>query len=154
MKGQIEQVGWTAIVFVFFVIVTVVAFAHYLIIQLPWGPGTIKYSVEFADFANKPYIFGEVLTHYVIEDRQLMEHCLESVIVDSLERAKSENVTEKLADMVDDYGFDYQIMLLPEAATTVDDILLSIGKERGGYGKAVIPLLYKSKIGFLVVETK
>jgi hypothetical protein len=147
MKGFIEEITWTVIIWIFLVVIVIIALIHFIIINLG-GPGSIKYSVEFADLSNKPYLVAEVLTHYKIEDRQLIEHCIESVVVNSLERADSQNIGDYLKDFMDKYGIKYEITLHN------GDELLRIGEEERGSTEAAIPLLYKGIIGYLTVNVK
>lgn len=149
MKGFIEEITWTAIVWIFLVVIIIIALIHLIIINLPWGPSSIKYSVEFADISNKPYLVAEVLTHYKIEDRKLIEHCIEVVVVNSLERADSQNIGDYLKDFMDKYELKYEITLQHG-----ENVLLIIGEKERGSTEAAIPLLYKGVISYLKVNIK
>jgi len=148
MKGFIEEITWTAIIWIVLVIIIIIALIYFLITNLPWGPKSIEYSIEFADISNKPYLVAEVLTHYKIEDRQLMEHCIESSVVGSLERADSQDIGDYLKEFMNKYEFKYEIILHNE------DELLRIGEKERDSTEAVIPLLYKGIIGYITVNIK
>ena len=47
MKGIIEEITWTAVLWIVLVVILFIALIHFVIISLPWGPGSIEYSVEF-----------------------------------------------------------------------------------------------------------
>ena len=148
MNGIIEEITWTAVLWIILVVILFIALIHFVIISIPWGPGSIEYSVEFADISNKPYLVAEVLTHYKVEDRKLIEHCIESIVVNSLERADSQNIGDYLKDFMDKYGVKYEITLHN------GDGLLRIGEKERGSTEAAIPLLYKGIIGYLTVNVK
>jgi len=148
MKGFIEDITWTALVWIVVIVLLALVLAHFLVISLPWGPGSIKYSIMFSDFVNRPYTVAGALTYYKIEDRQLLEHSLESVIVSSIERAKSQAVIKDLESFMKSYDTDYQVTL------SNSNIIFSIGKKHKLSTEALVPLLYKGILGYLKVNVR
>jgi len=149
MKGFVEEITWTVIIWIFFVILIIIAFLHFIMVSIfdPWTPGTIVYSIEIADISNKPYFLAEVLTHHKIEDRKLIEHCTRSVIVNSLEWRSGTNIEDPLKEFLGKYG-EYKVVLHGR------DELLSIGERESKFTDASIPLLYKGLAGYLTVSVK
>ena len=147
MKGFVEEITWTVIVWVVLAVIIIIALIHFVIVKLPWGPGSIEYSLEFADISNKPYMVAEVLTHYKIpefEDRKLIELCTEAVVINR----RDYDIEDPLKDFMDKYGFSYKVTL------DNGNELLSIGKKEKYSAEAAIPLLYRGVIGYLTVNVK
>jgi hypothetical protein len=93
MKGQFpEDIGWTLIVLIVVIFFTVVFLIYaLLVVRTPFiGKGPISYSLEFVKISNRPYLTAEVLSRYMIGDRQFIEHAIESAFVGSMENASSD----------------------------------------------------------------
>ncbi len=141
MKGYILEFSSTAIVWIFFVIVILIAIFHVVMMKVPWGPGSINYAVEFVEFTNAPSMVAESLSHYKIGDRQLLEHCAHMVVT-----GKSDSeIEEPLKEFLEKYNKDYSFRLVKDSET-----LMKIGMDGVPYSSG-IPVLYKDNLGYAVV---
>jgi len=92
-KGQFpEEIGWTLIVLLVVVIFSVTFLIYsLLIVRFPGiGKGPISESIEFIHMSNRPNIVAETLSSYLIDDRQVLEHAIESAHAGSLANASSD----------------------------------------------------------------
>lgn len=147
MKGFMEEITWTVLIWIFLAVFIIISLIQFVFLSLPWGQGSISYSVEFSDMSNKPYLVAEVLTHYripEIENRKLIELCTEAAIINRLDYS----IGDPVKDFMDKYGISYSIVL------DNGNELLSIGESGKDFTEAAIPLLYKGTIGYLKVSTK
>lgn len=109
MKGQLpEEMGWTLIFLLVFVFLIVTFIIFGLIVRAPFtGMQPLSYSIEFVNMANRPYILAEILSHYMFDDRQFLEHALESIIVNSKEKANSLGIENGLKQFLKSYELKF-----------------------------------------------
>ena len=148
MKGFAEFLV-VAFFLVICVFVILAMFIHSIRTRASWGPGSMDYYTEFANTAVRPYIIASALTHFKIndgiDDKLLTELSLESIIV----RQTDPNIEAPLTDFMDMYEIDYVVILEEEGL----EPLLSIGEREEGFVDAFIPLLYKGRLGYLIIGT-
>ena len=147
MKGMSEFI----VVVVFCGICVLAILGMYIFViysNLPGGPGSTYYQVRFAESNIKPYLISEVLTHYQVGDKQLIERSIESIAVDELDNEINftiRNLTE----------VSYEIDSKNYYVTLEDSENLFVIKkqEKKDFFKAVIPILYRDEIGYMTVAT-
>jgi hypothetical protein len=109
-KGLAEEFGWPPILLLIAVVVLVVGLILSIIIRLPGiGSGPISPSLEYVVLRNKPYLVSEVLSNYMVDDRQVLEHALESSFTGSLENSGSTNIEKDIKLFMNNYIEDQSL---------------------------------------------
>lgn len=102
MKGQeISSIAWTALVLVAVVFLIAMLLIVSVVNSLTTDPR--GFTVSFVKTLNDPYSVLEGLSHYRINDRQLLEHSIESVVTGSLKNSGSGSISAALADFLNKY---------------------------------------------------
>ncbi|MBI2971238.1 MAG: hypothetical protein HYY37_02345 [Candidatus Aenigmarchaeota archaeon] len=109
----LEEIPATYIVWILALVVIVAMFVVFLIASFTNKSLSLSFNLKFVDIMNRPYNVQEMLTHYRVSDRQLLEHALETSVAGSAGAAGSDEaaVQRSVGEFVgiyalrDYYGF-------------------------------------------------
>lgn len=137
MKGQsslTEEAGGTVIVIVFVLAIALISLSYYGISKIN-GSSPAAYSLEFVNFATKPFLVSHSLSFYKIDDRQFLEQALESAVTGSAETASAGKMPEWLRSFIGLYDFNtyfIEIKNSKSSALAFDNRLKGCGADDNG----------------------
>jgi hypothetical protein len=136
MKGQIEDITWTIILYIFVVVITLAIIITLIVFVLSGKDPRIFYSVEFLDLSNRPYTIIEFLSQMWLEDRIILEHSLEAMLTGDVKNSNSENIPDFFRGFTDLYKFRYYDITVSSSTKTVvkvDTPLEACGNNKDGF---------------------
>ncbi|MBI2580067.1 MAG: hypothetical protein HYW27_04150 [Candidatus Aenigmarchaeota archaeon] len=137
MKGQsslTEEIGGTIIVLVFVLAIALISVSYSGISPIK-GASPAAYSLEFVNFATKPFLLSHTLSFYNIDDRQFFEQALQSAVTGSVENASASKMPEGLRSLVDMYNFNMYFIEIKNgrsSALALDNQLRGCGTDDDG----------------------
>jgi len=109
MKGSSEIIltGITTMgLIIILAVVLIIATGLYVRFVI-FGGGPLSQEFETVSSMSNPYSLGAILTHKKIDNRNLLEHNIETLVTGDMTRSDSENVPANLKDFLDGYDFEF-----------------------------------------------
>lgn len=123
MKGEFpEELVWTSVVLLTVVILSIVGILALLNAFLFQGKSSLSSTIDFIVLTNRPYSLATGLTYFRIEDRNFLEHVVETSY-SSLDEAKSQGITKSLSEFFDKYELSFYNLRITEGEETRFDLL-------------------------------
>jgi len=119
-KGQILSIWGTFVLFLVIALVVLTMVAIYFLGSLT---GRMHIEIAVERFINRPYIVGELFSHYTT-DRPFFEHAVEIVVSGGVENSKSSGIEDDIVRFMERLGFDkketYRIVIKDTGNSYVD----------------------------------
>ncbi len=101
-KGIIEF-GTTVFILLFVVVLVVIA----LLIYVTHLASQVSPSYQVVDKSSRQFFIADALSHLRLQDRQLIEHAIESSTAGSLAKSNSQFIDDSVAGFLGSYGMKY-----------------------------------------------
>lgn len=141
-KGQILSIFGIVVIIMIVVFVFISSLGIFILAKISGG---VKYELNLENIIITPYAVAEILTQHRINDRPILEHGIDMIVTGNVEGRKE---LKEIMEKFNGFG-KYNI-------TIRNGQYFSMGVEENEfmenyYGKAEIPLFFKSKLGYLIL---